>query len=53
MPVSIVAGAMFLLAVDDLARVLLSVEIPLGIATSIIGTPFFLYLLLNTRKGWS
>ena len=53
MPVSIVLGAMFLLAVDDLARLLLSVEIPLGIATSIIGTPFFLYLLLNTRKGWT
>jgi iron complex transport system permease protein len=51
-PVSIVLGATFLLAVDDLARFLLAVEIPLGIATSIIGAPFFLYLLFNTRKGW-
>jgi len=51
-PVSLVLGALFLLGVDDLARVLFSVEIPLGIVTSIIGAPFFLYLLVNTRKGW-
>ena len=51
-PVSIVLGALFLLGVDDLARVLFAVEIPLGIVTSIIGAPFFLFLLLNTRKGW-
>lgn len=52
-PAAIVLGAMFLLAVDDLARVLFAVEIPLGIVTSIIGTPIFLYLLINTRKGWA
>lgn len=51
-PFSIVLGSTFLLAVDDLARTAFPVEIPLGIVTSIIGTPFFLYLLLNTRKGW-
>jgi iron complex transport system permease protein len=51
-PFSIVLGAMFLLAVDDLARIMFTVEIPLGIVTSIIGTPIFLYLLINTRKGW-
>jgi len=51
-PVSLVLGAIFLLAVDDLARVLFTVEIPLGIVTSLIGAPFFLYLLVNTRKGW-
>jgi len=51
-PVSAVLGAVFMLAVDDLARVLFPVEVPLGVVTSIIGTPFFLYLLLNTRKGW-
>lgn len=51
-PVSIVLGALFLLGVDDLARVMFAVEIPLGIVTSIIGAPFFLFLLFNTRKGW-
>jgi len=52
LPVSLLLGATFLLAVDDLARVVFAVEIPLGIVTSLIGAPFFLYLLLNTRKGW-
>ncbi len=53
LPVSIVMGSMFLLLVDNLARTLFAVEVPLGILTSIIGAPFFLYLLLNTRKGWA
>ena len=53
LPVSIVIGCMFLLGVDDLARAMYSVEIPLGIITSIIGAPVFLYLLLNNRGGWT
>jgi iron complex transport system permease protein len=51
-PASIVLGSMFLLAVDDITRVLFVTEIPIGIVTSIIGAPIFLYLLFNTRKGW-
>ncbi len=53
LPVSTLLGAGFLLAVDDLARALFEVEIPLGIVTSIIGAPFFLYLLNRTRKAWA
>lgn len=53
LPVSILMGCMFLLGVDDLARAMYSVEIPLGIITSIIGAPIFLYLLLNNRGGWT
>lgn len=49
-PTSLIVGAIFLLLVDDVARSLFVTEIPLGILTSIIGAPFFLYLLLN-RKG--
>jgi len=51
-PTSIVLGAAFLLGVDDLTRVMFVTEIPIGIVTSIIGSPIFLYLLLRTRKGW-
>lgn len=50
LPTSMIIGAIFLLLVNDLARCLFSVEIPLGIITSIIGAPFFLYLLLG--KKW-
>ncbi len=32
------------------ARNLFTVEIPLGILTSIIGAPFFFYLLLKRKK---
>jgi iron complex transport system permease protein len=38
-------GAVFLLLVDDVSRNLFSTEIPIGILTSIIGVPFFLYLI--------
>lgn len=51
-PASIVMGAAFLLAVDDLTRILFLSEIPIGIVTSILGAPLFLYLLLRSRKGW-
>jgi len=52
MPACTVMGALFLLVVDDLARGLVAEEIPLGILTSLIGAPFFVALLLHTRKGW-
>lgn len=52
-PVSALIGGGFLLLVDDLARSLFEVEIPLGIVTSIIGAPFFLLLLKRSQRGWS
>ncbi|THF55161.1 iron ABC transporter permease [Pseudothauera rhizosphaerae] len=52
-PVSTVMGGGFLLAVDDFARSLFAVEIPLGIVTAIVGAPFFLYLLRHSRRGWN
>jgi ABC-type Fe3+-siderophore transport system, permease component len=53
LPTSILLGSVYLLLVDDLARCVSSVEIPLGILTSLIGAPFFFYLLLSSRKSWS
>lgn len=54
LPASMLIGSLFLMVVDNLARTLCTVEIPLGILTSIIGAPFFLYLLINTKKkGWT
>ncbi|WP_011392937.1 FecCD family ABC transporter permease [Neomoorella thermoacetica] len=52
LPATILMGSAYLLLVDDLARVLATVEIPLGILTALIGAPFFLYLLQHTRRGW-
>ncbi|WP_369792061.1 FecCD family ABC transporter permease [Methanobacterium sp. SMA-27] len=53
LPVSIILGAFFLLLIDDISRALLSVEIPLGILTAIIGAPFFIYLLGKSKEVWS
>jgi iron complex transport system permease protein len=50
-PTSAIAGGIVLLLSDTIARtVLMPREIPVGIITSIIGVPFFLYLLIRSRK---
>jgi iron complex transport system permease protein len=50
-PTSALAGGIVLLVSDTLARtVLMPREIPVGIITSIVGVPFFLYLLTKSRK---
>lgn len=51
-PASILLGSTYLLLVDDLARMLTTVEVPLGILTSVIGAPFFIYLILHNKGGW-
>ena len=51
MPGSFLAGATFLLVVDDVSRNLLAVEIPIGILTAFIGAPFFLYLITQKEKA--
>ena len=52
-PVTLLLGAVFLLIIDDIARVMAKVEIPIGILTAIIGVPFFLYLLSRGKRGWA
>ncbi len=48
-PASMLLGGSFLLAVDTLARMITTSEIPLGILTSFVGAPFFLFLMLRGR----
>ena len=50
-PVSLTFGAAFLVLVDDIARAAFSFEIPVGIITTLLGAPFFIYLLRITRAG--
>lgn len=52
LPLSMIFGAGYLLGVDTLARTLAAIEIPPGVLTALIGTPFFLWLLAATRRGW-
>jgi iron complex transport system permease protein len=49
---SALAGALLVLVADSVVRVLpLVTELRLGIALSLIGAPFFLWLLLRMRRG--
>lgn len=41
---SFVLGATFLLLADTLSRVLTVYELPVGVVTSLVGVPFFIYL---------
>lgn len=49
LPGSILAGALFTLICDDIARAILPGEIPLGIVTSLIGAVAFLGLMMTQR----
>lgn len=50
-PFVLVFGGLFLLVCDTFGRIVLSpVELPIGIITSILGAPFFLYLALKNRR---
>ena len=46
-PASGLLGAVFLMVVDNLARTMTTSEVPLGILTSFVGAPVFLYLILS------
>ena len=47
MPSTMVMGAAFLMAVDDLARSVAQIDVPLGILTAFVGAPFFIYLVMR------
>ena len=53
LPVAVLLGALYLLAVDTLARTIGTAEVQLGILTAALGAPFFLWLLARGRRGWS
>jgi iron complex transport system permease protein len=53
LPASALMGAIYLLLVDNLARLALNIEIPIGILTALIGLPVFAWALKNTKKAWS
>ncbi len=45
LPTSLMLGGIFLLLTDTLARTVAPIELPLGVLTSLVGAPFFLFLL--------
>lgn len=51
-PVAIIIGGIYLLLIDNIARLLTSAEIPLSILTALIGAPVFALLLKKTGGNW-
>jgi iron complex transport system permease protein len=50
LPTAAIAGGVFLVLADTLARVLITPQqLPVGVVTALIGVPVFLYLLNRTR----
>lgn len=52
LPMSVLLGAAYLLCIDDIARTFAENEIPLGILTALLGAPFFLWLLMRSKRSW-
>jgi len=50
LPLSAVAGGIMLVSADFISRVLLPYELPVGILTTLLGGPFFIYIY-SSRKG--
>jgi len=52
LPLSLVLGAAFMLAVDTMCRTAFGTEVPPGVVTAFIGTPVFIALLaISFRRG--
>ncbi len=53
LPVSALAGAIFLVVTDTLARVVFApTELPVGVLMVFVGGPFFLYLLRKSKREY-
>ncbi|MGM0404587.1 MAG: FecCD family ABC transporter permease, partial [Thermoplasmatota archaeon] len=52
-PSSCIVGALLLLASDTVARTIISpIVLPVGILTSFLGAPLFIYLVIKGREYW-
>jgi len=51
LPLSIAGGALLLLCADTVSRVLLPRELPVGVMTTLLGGPFFMWLFIRQKKA--
>jgi iron complex transport system permease protein len=49
-PLCIIGGASFMAIMDTVSKAAFSVSIPVGILTSILGAPFFIYVMKTRKK---
>lgn len=51
MPASAIGGPLLLLLADMVARTMFApTELPIGVMTALVGTPFFIFLLIRSRR---
>ena len=50
---SLLIGGFFLLMIDNIIRGIGAGTLPLGVLTSLVGTPVFVVLLTQARKAWN
>ncbi len=50
LPATMLMGASFLIVVDNIARSIITSELPIGILTAFVGAPFFLYLFFSGKR---
>lgn len=52
LPLSCLGGAIFMIICDTIARIAAAPsEIPVGVITAMLGTPYFIYLLQRNKRG--
>ncbi|GAA0115997.1 FecCD family ABC transporter permease [Clostridium senegalense] len=53
LPTTVLLGAIFLVWADVLSRIILkNMEMPIGIITSLLGAPFFIYIMITRAYGF-
>jgi iron complex transport system permease protein len=54
LPVTLIAGAVFLMLADTLARTIMAPsEVPVGVVMAFVGGPYFLYLLRGMKRNYT
>jgi iron complex transport system permease protein len=53
LPASLLTGGLFMLLVDSVVRLVLPGEMPVGIVTSLVGAPLFVYILCKGKRQWT
>ena len=54
LPASALLGGLFVLGLDDVTRTIVRGELPVGVLSALVGTPFICFLFWKTQtKGWS
>ena len=51
-PGCMLLGGSYLLVMDDIARTMLRLELPIGVVTAVAGVPFFIWLILRREGGF-